>query len=372
VIEPKQDIRINPASIDLPIVGGELYATTVYFPGVNKNYLKRYASRRSYVENKPILEVEQTYLLPGPEVELPSYWYAVADGRSTAGRMGIFVELLQESERIPERTNYLPPGYKGRVWFRIEPQCFPIIISPGDALLQIRLRKVDDVGYLTTEDIRIRYGREIQLFDSENKLIPEEKIVQENSTVLHVDVSKFLKHIPFTSEPIEYRAEEKYEIADYWEVFTNEKRELIVPQKSLHLIQCEESVSVGTSVCAKMGMKTDELGIHVETHRAGFFDPGFSAPPTNEVINRWKPMVLAQGQYLTRLFWEDLSHPAANAYIGHYQGQKGPTPPKQFKKYKQLWQQIEEGTGIKPKKYERVSHFQDYSNLSLPRKGFLL
>jgi deoxycytidine triphosphate deaminase len=352
VIEPKKDIKISPASIDLPIVGGKFYTTHLYFPAVTQSYLERYASPRGYVDDQPILEVEQTYLLPGPEIELPSDWYALADGRSTAGRLGIFSDLLIESEKPPYRTNYLPAGYKGRVWFRVEPQCFPIIASLGDAILQIRIRKVTDIGYLTSNDIKIRYGKEIKLLDSENNLIPPEKIIEDNSTLLHVDVSRFLKHIPFASEPIEYRAEEKYEIEDYWEVYLNRKKELIVPPKILHLIQSEESVSVGTSVCAKMGMKTDELGIHVETHRAGFFDPGFSAPPTNEVINRWKPMIFNQGQYLTRLFWEDITNPV-NPYTGHYQEQKGPTPPKQFKRYKRLWQQVEDGVAdFKLKVYE--------------------
>ena len=125
-----------------------------------------------------------------------------------------------------------------------------------------------------------------------------------------------------------------------------------VPAKSLYLIQTEEIVSVGTNVCAKMGVKTEDLGIHVETNRAGYCDPNFFASLTNEVINHWKPMILKQGQYFTKLYWEDITQPTS-PYNGHYQGQRGPTPPKQFKKYKQLWQQIEEGTaGFDVKVYE--------------------
>ena len=88
--------------------------------------------------------------------------------------------------------------------------------------------------------------------------------------------------------------------------------------------------------------------VHIETHRAGFFDQFFLPLLRMRLLNRWKTMIFKQGQYLTRLFWEDITNPV-NPYTGHYREQKGPTLPKQFKKYKQ----VEDGVAdFKLKVYE--------------------
>lgn len=343
-IEPFAMEDLQPASIDLQLSPGTFYLTETYFNEMKEANIKRFASRRGYLEDGHVFELGKTYLVQGPRIKMPGFAFGTVEQKSTAGRLGIFSEVLLEggSSLTLVRANHIPPGFEGRIWFRIEARAFPIIFRPGDRINQLRIRKIN-TDFMDFEEIKGSYGKDIGIRDDRWDLLPLESVSDGNSTVLRLDARRVLIQKTNVVDPIEYGKRNSAEIEDYWKVGINSGPELIIPKGILYLLSSKEATDTGENVCWKMAIKTEELGIHAETHRAGFGDPGFRATVTSEFINHHKNMLLSENQFLSRLLWERVTTPVRAAYGGHYQKQTSPQPPKQFKNYNRVWEMAADG-----------------------------
>ncbi|GEM_PF-3225988 len=351
LIEPFSVEDMQPASIDLQLNSGIFYLTETYFNEIKESHMKRFASKRGYLEDGHVFELGKTYIVPGPKIKMPATAFGTVEQKSTAGRLGIFSETLLEGDSTLVRANHIPAGFEGRIWFRIETRAFPLIFRPGDKINQLRVRKVN-TDFMTFDEIRGSYGGDVGMRDDKWNLVPLEHASDGNSTILRLDTRRLLIQKTDIVDPIEYGKKNSAEIEDYWDVAINEGPELIIPKGILYLLSSKEATDTGENVCWKMAIKTEELGIHAETHRAGFGDPGFRATVTSEFINHHKNIMLSENQFLSRLMWERVTTPVKTSYGGHYQKQASPQPPKQFRNFNKVWDMAANGE-IKVKKLGR-------------------
>jgi deoxycytidine triphosphate deaminase len=347
VLEPLESLKdyLNPASVDLPITGGEYYVTNIVPPKINQKFLDKYASKRGYTEDGLIIEPSEKlfYILPGPEIKLPENLEGRLNPKSTSGRLGLQCNSLVEGEE--SKVNKIPCSYKGKIFFLVQSKQFPTELEAGDTLTQIRFRE-KNTGFLSSECIRSLYGIQIKV-KYKGELIPHKEITKDNSTILRINTSKILKAKCNNPEPIVFSKKNKAEISDYYEIIINkENKDLIIEPGNLYLISSLEETYCGNQMAWEMRIRTEEVGTTFQTHSAGFGDPGFNARVTGEVWSYTNPLIFSHGDYFTKLDWEHVEKPPAKIYgekRSHYQKQDAPIPPKQFKDYNKLWEKVKNG-----------------------------
>ena len=330
---------VNPASLDIPIGGGRVFALEVFLPLINESYLKQWASYRGEISDEIILEADKMYLIEGPEVSIPPLTYGMMDAKSTTGRLGLLTSLSVENLREPV-FNKVPEDYKGRIWFQVKPHT-PLILSEEDAIMQLRLR------YRKTapdhrKDLEALYDSQFIGIKNYRSNAPMEshEVFEGNTTLLRAS-TEFVAKMRRTPNPIKFSEENKYDPFDYWDFQVNSEFEpVILEPDDLYLLGTLEHLDVNRYFSAKLRPVTQMLSPLIEIHRAGFIDPGFNSTITLEVINNGKRFLLADGHSVSNVDWERLESPASNPYSdekGHYQKQVSPALPRQFKDYNRIW-----------------------------------
>jgi len=134
---------LQPGGFDLPI------GTTAYqascIPSLaqgfdGKNFIKNYCHSTHDLKDGSIV------LMPGINylvkiqcaLDLPKTIVGYSNPKSSAGRCDLDCTLLAEGGT---EYNVIPAGYKGSLYLLVSAQSFPVILRPGDTLMQIRLFK---------------------------------------------------------------------------------------------------------------------------------------------------------------------------------------------------------------------------------------
>ncbi|MBR9679686.1 MAG: 2'-deoxycytidine 5'-triphosphate deaminase [Candidatus Altiarchaeota archaeon] len=337
-LEGANNSYVNPASINIPLINGTVYSSSIIFNSMNNNNLEKFASRRGVLEDT-ILEKNKLYLVEGPHIEMPDDCEGIIDARSTVGRLGLKVDvpLLRDDKTEKEISviNKIPAGFSGRLFFRLEPQV-PMRFRHGDALVQLRFRE-KRTGHLSCDQLSSLYGKSLGFYDLANKLIPASQVIHEDGTFFTADTSRLIKLRSEVEEPIDFWRREYYEPSDYWEFDqADANRTIILEQGKFYLLSTKERIDTGNDLCWKVLPMTDIFSRFIETHRAGFVDPGFNATLTLELLNHHLDMEVIDGQPISVASWE-LVKECAEIYQGSYQAQSSPTLPKQFKGYNTIW-----------------------------------
>lgn len=366
-IEGTSEEDINPASLDMSFPKDMgVYKISKLFNNPSKKNLDRYASFRGTLEDI-VLEKEELYLLGGQEVRLPEGLGGRFDTRSTAGRLGIWADLLYRS---PEKKNnhfinMLPQGFSGNVFFRVEPQ-IPLKFKEGDSIGQMRFFDSSQEGPLSSEVLHRRYGKpssnylketeavnpltkepveEIRdkmglyniLEGAEEELVPEEEAIVGNRTIFTVNTRKAAVLESDIVEPIKYWKKESADPHNYWNFVEKDKGEpLEIEKDEFTLVSTQEIVDT-TDYCWTLERIADIVAKYIEVHRAGFGDPGFKGPVTLELMNSNRTMEIYPHQVIAKTKWKPVLW-CENMYEGSYQGQpvSYPTLPKQFKNYDKM------------------------------------
>ncbi len=325
---------LNPASCDVPIASGRVWVASRVFTSLGEGRLKKFASYRGELPDI-VLESDKLYIIEGPEISIPRGYVGLVDAKSTTGRLGLKVDLITEVSGT-EGVNLIPPGYSGRTWFMLSPHV-PVVLEKKDPLVQLRLRKAGSTPF-SSQELASLYGKEIML--TNGRLIPFSKAVHGNSTIVRASVSRVAMLRRDVSEPVIYGAKEKHEPSEYWKFFINRKSSFELRRGELYLMGTAESYFTGQSVCWKLHPLSDLFSRFVETHRAGFVDPGFNSTITLEIKNHFEDTVVFENQIVTLADWEAVEG-RASEYSGHYQGQVSPALPRQFRGYRKIWGELD-------------------------------
>ena len=335
VVEKLPKSFINPASVDIPLVSGETYVSSKVFTNLNERYLNALASHRNNISDM-VLESGKLYIIEGPEVKMPSNYMGLVDSKSTTGRLGIKSDLIT-GVSAKEGINLIPPGYEGRTWFMVSPH-IPMILSPKDALMQVRLREAGS-GFLGGDELRSLYGKEFSMEDAGTKEpLKPNKVFHGHSTVLRTSVERVAMLKNDVEEPVVFDSRRKHDVEEYWKLYRNDaKKPFELHGGKLYLFGTVERIATGPRMCWKLRPISDLFSRFIETHRAGFVDPGFNSTITLEIKNHHENTVVFHEQIATISDWELLDVPAKGIYNGHYQHQLSPALPRQFRNYNKVW-----------------------------------
>jgi dCTP deaminase len=330
--------QIQPSSLDLRL-GAKAYRVRASFlPGKGKA-VKDQLTELKYdeisLEEGAVLEKGCVYVVELLEhLELPESIAAVANPKSSTGRLDIFTRLITDNSEVFDSVR---GGYSGGLYAEISPCSFSIRVRKGSRLNQLRFRKrnsqqteTSDVS-LSDRELRERHGK-MPLVDGE--------ISVRNGLILSVD----LVGDASSNNLVGYKAQRftgvidldevgRYDPRDFWEpIYVRDQKRLILDPHQFYILASREHIHIPPDLAAEM-VPIDPMMGEFRVHYAGFFDPGFGyteyghpgSRAVLEVRSHEVPFILEHGQAIGRLVFEAITDQPELLYgqggTSNYQGQ---------------------------------------------------
>ncbi len=323
------DALIQPASLDLRL-GPKAYRVQASFlagaDATVEERLKLFGMHEVDLAQGAALEVGCVYLVPLMErLKLPADVSAVANAKSSTGRLDLFTRLITDRGVEFDR---IEAGYSGPLYAEISPRSFSVLARPGVRLNQVRFRRGD--ATFSDDALEALHAR-VRLVDVEPHI--------DQGLGFSVDLT------PRGGAPVGWRAKPHselidldrigwYDPLDFWEpVRPRRHGGVILDPGAFYILVSRESVHVPPDCAAEMAPYLAMAG-EFRVHYAGFFDPGFGHPSTGGAGSRGvlevrcyeAPFALEHAQMVGRLVYERMAEVPDVLYgrdIGsNYQGQE--------------------------------------------------
>jgi dCTP deaminase len=335
-----EDAQFQPASLDLRLGARAFRVRASFLPGTDfsvRGHLDalRSADDEICLEGKgAVLERGCVYVIPLIEhLKLPDSISAIANPKSSTGRLDIFTRLITDKSDVFDRV---ARGYEGPLYAEVSPRSFSVRVRKGSKLNQIRFRRLNS-QQLDGSDFSLK-EKELRERHEKIPLVDGDLELRRGGLVLRVGLG---------AEPIDgvigYKAQKHadildvdrtgYNIADYWvEVRARRDNRLILDPDEFYILASREKLQIPPDLAAEMVPIDPAMG-EFRVHYAGFFDPGFGAGVTNrpsaravlEVRSYEVPFFLEDGQVIGRLVYEKMAEAPQRLYgssaVSNYQGQ---------------------------------------------------
>jgi dCTP deaminase len=294
------------------------------------------AARISLEGAGAVLERGAVYLVALEEgLALADDLRATFNPRSSTGRCDIFTRVLAAGH---PRFNETPLGYRGKLWLEIAPLSFPVRLTRGDRLAQLRIARGEPA--LSREELIAEYRREALCWHGDEP-VPEEQVRfdDDGGIELHLGLAG--------REPCGWRArtdtgvlrfagEGEHAARDFFEpVHAHEGHSILTPG-GFYIFASRERVLIPPHLAAEM--QPVDVGIgELRNNYAGFFDNGFGWLPKGDSGRRGPaavlevrahdvPFLVEDGQVLNRLRYFRASSIPERVYAqgrsgGSYRGQ---------------------------------------------------
>jgi dCTP deaminase len=358
------EAQIQPASMDLRLGTVAYRVQASFLPGRSatlKNKIEELKIAEYDLSRPTLLETNAVYVVPLLEsLALPRDIGGKANPKSTTGRLDIFTRLITDGGLEFEQVL---KGYAGDLYVEIVPRTFPIIVTAGTKLNQLRFIRGNPVS---TDGILEQLAEKERLVYYENGEGPSEAVIERG-----------LKNIVFSEggdqqaiidrglrtttdlegnedaivaykakrhcRPIDLSKVRAYDAADFWVPIQNPKsKRVVLDPGDFYLMASKERFSVPPSFAAEMEPFDQSIG-DFSVHYAGFFDPGFGYGASGEIKGTKAvlevrahevPLLLEDKQIIGRLIYHRMANAPEKLYgqaIGSSYQQQGLALSKQFK-----------------------------------------
>jgi dCTP deaminase len=332
--------QLQPASIDLRLGPVAYRVRASFLPGGGRSVREKLDQFRMHeidLTRGAVLERGCVYIVQLVEwLRLPSRISALANPKSSTGRLDIFTRLITDRASAFDRVE---PGYQGPLYAEIAPRTFSILVREGSRLNQLRLRR----GSPSSSGAALRNLQSAEKLVTAAGDVPVTIMEDRIGVTLDLECAELgltgwraKKHTDIID--IDRRA--LYEVEDFWEpIRANPKYGLILDPDDFYILSTREFVKVPRDWAAEM-VAYDTMVGEFRVHYAGFFDPGFGEGAGNEskavleVRSHEVPFLLEHGQLVGWLRYERLAQSPDRAYgegIGSSYQRQGLALAKQFK-----------------------------------------
>jgi len=319
--------QIQPASLDLRLGNIAYRVRASFLPGGGQKITERLANFEMHqidLTDGAVLEKGCVYVVPLMEsLDLPDDINAVANAKSSTGRLDVFTRLITDGGTEFDRVE---AGYSGPLYAEVSPRSFSVLARPGMRLNQIRFRQ----GQVVLSD------DELRAMDAKHALVDSEAHI-DNGLGFSVDLT------PREDGIVGYRAKPHtglidldkigaYDAGEYWEPVYTHNGGIILDPGAFYILVSREAVHIPPDCAAEMAPYMAMVG-EFRVHYAGFFDPGFGHAAAGgkgsrgvlEVRCHEAPFALEHGQIVGRLVYERMTEVPDILYgkdMGsNYQGQ---------------------------------------------------
>lgn len=319
--------QVQPSSLDLRL-GETAFRVRASFLAGKKarmaDRLPEFEMHRIDLTNGAVLEKGCVYVVPLiEELALPSDVHAVANAKSSTGRLDLLTRLITDGGTEFDRIR---PGYEGSLYAEICPRSFSVLVRPGMRLNQIRFRR----GEASLSDA------DLAALHAETPLVSTKPVISDGLR-FSVDLK------PCDGDLVGYRAKPHagvidldrigaYAPGDFWEEIHTSQSRIVLDPGAFYILVSREAVTIPPTHAAEMAPYMAMVG-EFRVHYAGFFDPGFGWAAAGgagsrgvlEVRCHEAPFVLEHGQVVGRLVYERMAEVPDRLYgreiSSNYQGQ---------------------------------------------------
>jgi len=318
--------HVQPASLDLRIGPLAHRIRAGFLPGRESidRRLERLATSRVDLEGGAVLERGLVYLIPlEEELALPRDLSARFNPRSSAGRCDLFTRVLASGH---PRFDEAPPGWTGRPWLEVAPLSFPVRLTRGDRLAQLRLARGN--AALGRAEVTALHRETPIAFDRGRPLAPDElRVDDEGFVYLRLGLAE---RDPCgwcaapSTEVLEFAAEGAHAAEDFFQPVRATDGRCILEPGRFYLFASRERIRIPPHVAAEMLPVDVGIG-ELRNNYAGFFDNGFGwthggdevrpgTPAVLEVRAHDVPFLVEDGQVVCRLRFYRAGGPPRRLY----------------------------------------------------------
>lgn len=338
--------QVQPASIDLRLSDKAYRLRSSFLPSGKSLIgpkIRQLLVEEIDLSQPALLAPGNVYIAQAAEyLDLPSDMEAKANPKSTTGRLDIFTRLLTERQQIFESV---PKGYSGDLYVEMFPRTFPIIVSAGTKLNQLRFYRGESVA----DDEQLRKMAQKRPLVYENGGVPNKPMIR-GGLRISIDLGGNGGGVVAykgkrTDIPIDLSCVGAYDIERFWQPFYARDLDgsLVLNPGEFYLLASKERVSVPPDYAAEMESYDPSIG-EFTVHYAGFFDPGFGygesgeIKGTNAVLEvraHEVPILLEDSREIGRLIYHKMADRPEKVYgsgIGSSYQEQRLALSKQFKK----------------------------------------
>lgn len=312
--------QIQPSSIDLRLGSVAYRVRASFLPSRESTVAKKLDEFTLHVldlTRPAVLEKGCVYIVPlMEELNLPKQISGKVNPKSSTGRLDIFTRAITDYGR---QFEFVPAGYKGKLYAEIVPRTFSILVQEGARLSQLRL-SCGDAASSDADLLRLDLDEKLIYLGEES-----EKASIAKGLRLSVDLGgeeiigyRAKKHASLIDlEKINY-----YEPSDFWDtIYRTKNRDLVLDPEDFYILASKERVRIPPNFAAEMVPYDPSVG-EFRIHYAGFFDPGFGYGMDDikgtravlEVRSHEVPFLLEDGQEVGSLVFERLMCPPDKLY----------------------------------------------------------
>lgn len=337
------EAKIQPASYDLTLGQRAWCVKSTFLPAPGQTIveaLKRYALYSFSMKQPSVLTVGSTFVIElQDQFALGDDISALVSPKSSSGRINLWVRTMVDGV---SRFDQMPAGYHGPAYAMVTPKSWPVRLSAGDSLTQLRLFR-GIVDQLQTRELELLNRTEGLIFDPVgNRIDGHEQIVRDG----------ILLTVNLDNDIVAYQAKHSIELLDLAKIkghnrddfFTpisrSDNLELVLKEGEFYILPSYEHVKVPLDYAAEM-IAYDIAAGEFRSHYAGFFDPGWGCdgegkgtpivleilPHENVILRHRQPVCKTAYQLLT----ERSDRPYGAGIKSNYHGQSGPKLSKHFK-----------------------------------------
>lgn len=346
MVQHAPESHLQPSSLDLSL-SDEIYR-------MRGTFLPRRGEKIREILNEGVLyrtsldhplELFGIYLVRLDQtLSLPETVYAVTNNKSSSGRINLQTRLLVDGTA---RFDTVPRGYKGEVWLEIIPKSFPVKLSFGERLNQMRFFTHD--ARLTAQEHFALLDRSELLCDlSGNALKADMALVDHDGIAMSVDLTSEdivgYKCSPTACRVLDYSRRDLDPLEFFEPIMRPKNRQYVLKRGDFYIFVTKEGLRVPGNYAVEMEAYDPTKG-EFRSHYAGFFDPGFGfgqngevrgTPAVLEIFTHDNDFILRDGQPICKMVYERLASAAEVMYgdtklASNYYRQQGPRLSKHFK-----------------------------------------
>ncbi|MCD4666574.1 2'-deoxycytidine 5'-triphosphate deaminase [archaeon] len=325
-----RDDQIGAASFE-PSLSDIVYvmpSSILPFPG--KNLSKRLEEERQYIINLKkgrigFLHKGAVHVIPLRErLKLDSGFMGESTGRSSVGRTNTVLRLLTEDN---QRYDTIPSGYKGHLYLEVYPGSFPIEVSEGLSLNQIKFA-FKSFNNLDEADLRILHAQNPILYDENGSSLTLDNRIEKDSVVMNLRlkgkkplVLRARKHVEeslncsrdFSNE------DNRYIRNEFWEEVSIKSGRIILSPGEFYLMITRERIAVPPGYVTLMAPYDLNLA-DLKTQEANLFNPGHGwitkgFAPVLEIKPFGQPIELRDDYPICRISFQKLrEEPSCKLY----------------------------------------------------------
>ncbi|MCX6756661.1 MAG: 2'-deoxycytidine 5'-triphosphate deaminase [Candidatus Nomurabacteria bacterium] len=339
-----EDKNISPASIDVT-VGSEWYRVDgVFLPKTGESILdliKKLHGSRHEIE-KP-LEHGIVYVVHLNEsFDLPEDIYAYCNPKSSTGRHDLHVRIVKGGVA---RYDTLPKGSKGDLWAIVVPRSYPVLLSEGFAISQVRFFNKNT--RFKESDLDIEWHKKPLAYHLNGDPYSYESFKMKDSDgsiLLRLDLSQDIVGYECRGSNTVVDLGSPNDSIDSSRYFIPIKKtgdSIVLRKDSFYILSTKEALRVPPYLASEMVDMDSRTG-EFRTHYAGFFDPGWGCGKDGEgkgrpitlEVRTFEDVIISNGQPIGKVKFERMSETPEIHYDqknSNYLIQSGPKLAKQFK-----------------------------------------